>query len=702
MVAGVAVATGLVLAIAVGPSAALASANLNWGKGVQAPLPSTAGTAADVETDAVFCPSTGNCAAVGRYRDGSGSSQGLLLSESSGKWKATEATLPAGADTSNPIASFNSVSCASAGNCTAVGAYRDTPNDYSQAMMVTETSGKWGPAVEATPPNVATASNPTVTLNSVSCTSPGDCIAVGDYIDTSGNTQGLVLTQSDGAWTPTEATLPSDAGSNPYMLLIRVSCASTGNCAAVGTYKDSSGNTQGLLLPETSGAWTAAGAILPSGHASNPFAVFDAVSCASAGNCTAGGYYTDTAGHDQAMLITEASSAWGHAVKAPLPSGAAAQPYATIESVSCASAGDCGAVGYYYDTSGNPQGVLLTETSGAWKNVVKAVLPAGAAAKQSVVSVDSVSCPSVGNCAAIGSYDDSSGGQGFVLTQTAGKWGGGVKLGLPGNAVADSKVVNGGLSCTSLSDCTAVARYSTVSTDEGAIFATSKASPRLAVSAPASGTVGKAIAGAAVGGTLTAGAAPIGTIQFRVFGPQPSPPSSCLTGGKTVGATTSVSGNHAYHPAAGFTPTAAGTYWWYAAYSGDRGDNAAASVCGASMAKTVVNPVPVLSSFAQTHARWREGTALPKIAAASSTPVGTVFSFTLNQAATVKLVFSQGGKPKGTLSLPAASGANKITFQGRLSTKHRLATGQFTVTITATNASQATSVPKKLSFTIVS
>jgi hypothetical protein len=120
------------------------------------------------------------------------------------------------------------------------------------------------------------------------------------------------------------------------------------------------------------------------------------------------------------------------------------------------------------------------------------------------------------------------------------------------------------------------------------------------------------------------------------------------------------------------------------------------------MAKTVVTPVPVLSGFAQTHARWREGNALPTIAVASTTPVGTVFTFKLNQAATVKLVFTQGGKQKGTLSLSAASGPDSIKFQGRLSSAHRLAPGQYTVTITATNANRATSAPKKLSFTIVS
>src|SRR5438552_18910541 len=47
-----------------------------------------------------------------------------------------------------------------------------------------------------------------------------------------------------------EATLPAGAGSNPQVALGSVSCASAGNCGAVGTYFDSSNHQQGLLLTE--------------------------------------------------------------------------------------------------------------------------------------------------------------------------------------------------------------------------------------------------------------------------------------------------------------------------------------------------------------------------------------------------------------------------------------------------------------------
>jgi hypothetical protein len=60
---------------------------------------------------------------------------------------------------------------------------------------------------------------------------------------------GLLLSESSGTWaTGVEAALPANAGSNPDVSLFSVSCASAGDCSAVGNYLDSADNFQGLLL----------------------------------------------------------------------------------------------------------------------------------------------------------------------------------------------------------------------------------------------------------------------------------------------------------------------------------------------------------------------------------------------------------------------------------------------------------------------
>jgi hypothetical protein len=144
----------------------------------------------------------------------------------------------------------------------------------------------------------------------------------------------------------------------------------------------------------------------------------------------------------------------------------------------------------------------------------------------------------------------------------------------------------------------------------------------------------------------------------------------------------------------------------------------------------IVNPPPVvrltLTSLAQTHRLWREGNKLAQISSPGKRPpIGTAFSFSLNEQASVSFRFTQelsgrkvGGTcvaktPKnakhmrctrtvtaGTLSLTGHSGANKVVFQGRLSQRQKLAPGGYTLTVTATNSAGQTSSPQKLSFTI--
>ena len=462
------------LAVAVQPSEAFASANANWAAGIEATLP--AGTAANpvVLLKSVSCPSAGNCSAVGVYRDGAGHFQGLLLTESAGTWAArVEATLPAGAAT-DPDVSINSVSCPSAGNCGAVGVYRDSSNHY-QGLLLTESAGTWAAGVEATLPAGA-ATDPGVNLSSVSCPSAGNCSAVGWYADSSGHQQGLLLTESAETWTAgVEATLPAGAATDPSVNLHSVSCASAGNCGAVGSYIDSAGHTQGVLLAEGGGVWAAGvEATLPAGAATDPDVSINSVSCASAANCSAVGNYIDSAGYQQGVLLTESGGVWAPGIEATLPPGATANPIVSLRSVSCPSAGNCGAVGGYRDSSGG-EGMLLTESGGAWAPGIEATLPAGAAASP-VVSLGSVSCPLAGNCSAVGSYIDSAGHrQAVLLTESAGTWVAGLEATLPAGAATDPSVIifTTSVSCPSAGNCSAVGSYiDSASNRQGVLLST--------------------------------------------------------------------------------------------------------------------------------------------------------------------------------------------------------------------------------------
>ena len=138
---------------------------------------------------------------------------------------------------------------------------------------------------------------------------------------------------------------------------------------------------------------------------------------------------------------------------------------------------------------------------------------------------------------------------------------------------------------------------------------------------------------------------------------------------------------------------------------------------------------PVLSSLAETHNRWRAGTALARLARSGShpaPPVGTVFSFGLNETATVRMSFAReavgrrvGGSctpatrtnrrrrrcrltvPAGALSFTAHPGRNTAYFQGRISVSRALPPGSYVLTITATNGAGQRAAARSLRFTLL-
>jgi hypothetical protein len=303
-----------------------------------------------------------------------------------------------------------------AGNCSAVGFYTDS-SGQSQGLLLREVGGRWGSGVEATlPPDAG--SKPNAYLGSVACASAGDCSAVGNYDDSLGRSHGLLLSEVAGRWGKgVEASLPANAGSSPYVFLSSIACPSAGNCAAVGQYNDSSGHTQGLLLSETAGKW-ARGVEATKPAVTGSFVMgmsLESVACASVGNCTAVGNYDDSFGQAQGLLLSETSGQWVRGNKASLPAGG---NNARLVSVACSSAGNCSAVGNYRNSSGQQRGVLLSETSGKWAGGVDATPPRGAPSNGGV-TVNSVACPATGDCNAVGQY--TAGGWRGVLFGTLAK-----------------------------------------------------------------------------------------------------------------------------------------------------------------------------------------------------------------------------------------------------------------------------------------
>jgi hypothetical protein len=181
-------------------------------------------------------------------------------------------------------------------------------------------------------------------------------------------------------------------------------------------------------------------------------------------------------------------------------------------------------------------------------------------------------------------------------------------------------------------------------------------SPGLSMSAPSTGAAGTAISAASIGATVSgATSAATGGITYTVFGPQATAPVTCTSGGTTVGGTTSVAGNGTYNPSAGFTPSSAGTYWWYADYTGDADNLHTTSTCGSGMPSTVVGTAS--SSLAVSPPTTGEaGTAISASSIASTLSgtvgaTGTITYTVFGPQATAPTTCTSGGTTVGTSSV---------------------------------------------------
>ena len=332
--------------------------NGTWGKATAVPGSAALNAGGDAMVTSVSCVSPGDCGAGGFYTTGGQAEEAFVATEANGTW-GTAQKVPglAGLNTGDGAA-ISSLSCTSAGNCSAGGQYQTANPFTGEAFVVTETGGVWGSA-EKIPGTAGWAG-----INSLSCTSAGNCGSGGEsnaQITTGG--KAIVASESNGTWGSAEqvpGTAVLNAGGDA--LISAVSCTSAGNCSAGGYYTDAAGHQQALIVNEVNGVWGSAEEV-PGTAALNAggTAAISSLSCAAAGNCSAGGYYTDASGRGQVFVAGETNGTWGGAEEIPGTAALNTGPYDEINSVSCATADHCSAGGYYWN-SDSEQAFVITET----------------------------------------------------------------------------------------------------------------------------------------------------------------------------------------------------------------------------------------------------------------------------------------------------------------------------------------------------
>ncbi len=398
-----------VLIVALGSVSAAAT---TWPRARLASLPSGAHGLAQGYLPVLACASGGNCVAAGDYLDAQGNSHGVLLNEVNGGWRApTTIAAPVGA-ASSPGMTPTGGACSSAGNCVVVGSYLDSTGS-AQAFVVSERHDAWSRAVEVTLPANAVTTNQSAQLRAVAC-GKGTCSAVGTYLASGSptpQTEGITLTATGGTWSrAVEVTLPANAGPTPYVTLSQLACATTvvGDCSATGTYLDADNATHGLIVNEVNGVWRAG-------------------------------------------------------IELVAPANVNAIPLVQLSSLACPGPGDCAAIGTYESASGHLNGLTVNEVNGVWRAARTLALPVAATVNPLtfLYGFAAVSCSSVGDCAAGGQYRDAAGRyQGFLVNEVHGVWGAASELRLPAGATTTGK--NGGvvaLSCYATGACAAGAAY---------------------------------------------------------------------------------------------------------------------------------------------------------------------------------------------------------------------------------------------------
>jgi hypothetical protein len=314
--------------------------------------PLVRGTIADSSTSlsSISCPRPGSCVAVGRYQGAHGYFQGLIDVQSGRRWRAVKAPVPA--DTArNPFGGVDWVSCPRAGRCITVGAYVDR-RGRRELFADVLAGGTWRSSRLPLPAHPAR--NPIAFLGYVTCRSPVGCLAVGNFVTSSGATEGLFEREISGVWHATRAPVPRRAPANPLATINEASCPTISFCAATGDYQDRAGDGQGLLETFSKGSWSAVSAPAPAGDRTDRF--MSTVSCPIARWCVAGGS-TDIS----ALLETYARGHWKVTV-APLPAPGLHALFQST-SVSCPSTQMCAAFGAFTKDHGTmPQGQGFLET----------------------------------------------------------------------------------------------------------------------------------------------------------------------------------------------------------------------------------------------------------------------------------------------------------------------------------------------------
>ena len=354
------------------------------------PLPSNAEAGG---LEAISCPSTTQCYAVGSYDTTQGDEVPILEHLVDGFWDESSVELPDGTTDGY----LDSIECPTTSTCAMSG----TATGSGVLLVTLDSDGET--SVLAPAPNGYTAKN--LNLDSLDCASATSCVAVSDYLDQAGDDHATSEVFTGSTWVSSAVPVPDNTATSS--LLSSVSCLSSKACVAVGRYESPGGATP-LISTLDGTTWTSSAGPLPAGTtASDPEQnnSLDAVSC--------DGTYCEAVGgvsyRGTATALIERSTD-GRTWTATAQAGpAGTEPY--LSGVSCASATFCAATGTTSVNGGTSAFAVVNRPSGLTNQLVP--LPAGVADGNVQIVGDPSCSPGGAFCSATGL---TSGGTSTLLT----------------------------------------------------------------------------------------------------------------------------------------------------------------------------------------------------------------------------------------------------------------------------------------------
>jgi len=643
----------------------------------------------------------GDTALIGGPEDDAAIGAAWVLTRSGGVWSQQGPKLTGGEEGNSEFGVL--VALSADGNTALIGGWKDD-GTKGAAWVFTRSGGVWsqqGPKLIGTGETGEGGFGTSVALSA-----DGDTALIGAPGDNHSTGAAWVFTRSGSTWSQQGGKLTGAGEVGSAWFGYTVALSANGKTALIGGWLDSNWKGAVWVFTRSGSTWSQQGGKLtPTDETGEGMFGTNVALSADGNTALIGGWnddsvapgHLDYSGKGAAWVFTRSGSTWSQQGGKLTPTDETGRgKFGTI--VALSADGSTALIGAWNDDTSKGAAWVFTRTGGVWSQQGPK-LTGGGEVGEGRFGV-AVALSADGNTALIGAlYDNGARGAAWVFTRTGSTW-----------TQEGAKLTGGGASGESefgtnvaLSADGATALVGGWRDNGGTGAAWVFVDPPTATTGAAT-SVGET--SASLNGTLGAGGSSTAYFQYG---------TTAAYGATTVTQSVGVSGSSSPLAAAigGLAP---GTTYHFrlvaensggVAYGGDQTFTSAPSTETPPVQPTPPLPPntslpPLVQNARQSAARWREGNRLARISRAK-TPIGTTFSFSLNEQATVTFSLAQtaGGRKAGKLTFTGHSGTNKVAFQGRISPTEKLKPGHYTLVITATSSAGMRSAPKSLSFTIV-